>query len=239
MSVWRPLMIGMVLASDAGAQEGRASLSGVVRDSSRAPVPLVQVSVGRIAVATDSAGRFELLGLPAGRHTIVARRLGFSPQQVPVVLTGGRADTMTIVLRMLPRDIAGVTTEASVSGRMADFARHRISGMGTYFDRKQLEARNTPNLSDILRRLPGIRVVTDRAGRTHIRMGRVAGGRDCPPNFWIDGVQSRFLGVDDVPVADIEALEVYKGQSGLPPEFNARTGNPSCGTVVIWTRIPG
>lgn len=239
MSVWRPLMITLTLAATASAQSGRASLSGVVRDSTRSPVALVQVSVGRAAVATDSAGRFELVNLPPGHRTVLARRMGFSPRQHPIVLADGRVDTLTIVLLLLPRDLPGVTSEARVSGRMADFVRHRTNGMGTYLDRKQLEARNTPNLSDVLRRMAGIRLVTDRAGRTHVRMGRTTGGRDCPPNFWVDGVQSRFLGVDDIPVADIEALEVYKGQAGLPPEFNARTGNPSCGTVVIWTRIPG
>jgi hypothetical protein len=87
--------------------------------------------------------------------------------------------------------------------------------------------------------MPGVRIVTDRAGRAMLRMGRSSMGRDCPPEFWIDGIRAQFLGVDDVPVSDIEALEVYRGPSGLPPEFNSRFTNSQCGAVIIWTRVPG
>jgi hypothetical protein len=52
-------------------------------------------------------------------------------------------------------------------------------------------------------------------------------------------VRAPMLGVDDIPLQVIEALEVYRGPSGLPPEFNNRMGNPSCGAIVIWTRVPG
>jgi hypothetical protein len=45
--------------------------------------------------------------------------------------------------------------------------------------------------------------------------------------------------VDDVPMIDVEAIEIYKGPSALPPELNTRLGNPGCGAVVIWTRVPG
>ena len=46
------------------------------------------------------------------------------------------------------------------------------------------------------------------------------------------------MSIDDVGVHDVEAVEVYRGPSGLPPEFNDRFGHPACGSIVIWTRVP-
>jgi hypothetical protein len=45
--------------------------------------------------------------------------------------------------------------------------------------------------------------------------------------------------VDDIGIHDVEALELYRGPAGLPPEFNDRLGRPNCGAIVIWTRLPG
>jgi len=216
-----------------------ASLHGSIRDQSGVAVGFALITVAGVRGVADSAGRFSLTNLPPGATDVLVRHLGFSPQRISLTLLEGHADTLTVVLTEIPFELAGITTEAATFGRMAEFNRHRVNGQGIYIDRKDLEKRQTPRLSDVLRRVPGVRIVSDRTGRSLLRMGRSSNGRDCPPEFWIDGVRAQFLGVDDVPVSDIEALEVYRGPSGMPPEFNSRFTNAQCGAVVIWTRIPG
>ena len=232
------LAIGVTLGAQSAAPTG-ASLQGSVRDQAGAPIGFAQVTVADIRGVADSTGRFFLTHLAPGAADVLVRRLGFSPRRVSMTLVEGRTDSLVIVLAAFPVELAGINTEAATMGRLADFERHRINGQGIYMDRAELEKRRTPRLSDVLRRMPGIRIVSDRAGRSMLRMGRSSSARDCPPEFWIDGVRAQFLGVDDVPVGDIEALEVYRGPSGLPPEFNSRFSNAQCGAVVIWTRIPG
>lgn len=233
------------LGAQAGAnapmpvQTAGASLSGVVRDPAGAPIPFAYVSVAELRGVADSGGRFFLSNLAPGTANVLIRRLGFTPKRVAVNLVDGRHDSLLVVLAVLPFELAGITTEAATIGRMADFERHRQNGHGVYLDRPELEKRRTPRLTDVLRRVPGVRIVTDRSGRPMVRMGRSSMGRDCPPEFWIDGVRAQFLGADDVPVSDIEALEIYRGPSGLPPEFNSRFTNAQCGAVIIWTRVPG
>ena len=216
-----------------------ASLHGSIRDENGAPVGFALITVADIRGVADSAGRFALMNLNPGATQVLVRRLGFTPRRISLTLVEGRADSLRVVLTVIPLELAGINTEATTVGRMADFERHRINGQGIYLDRAELEKRRTPRLSDVLRRMPGVRIVSDRAGRPLLRMGRSSAGRDCPPEFWIDGVRAQFLGVDDVPVGDIEALEVYRGPSGMPPEFNSRFTNAQCGAVIIWTRIPG
>lgn len=233
------LIMAFAFPVDGQAHRAGASLSGAVRDQTGAPIAFAQVTVAAVQGEADSAGHFSLTGLTPGSTHVVVRRLGFTPRRIAVTLSEGRADSLDVILTSFPIALAGVTTEAAGFGRMADFERHRSHGHGIYLDRAELEKRRTPNLSDVLRRLPGVRIGTDRNGRTMLRMGRSSNGRDCPPDFWIDGIRAQHLGVDDVPVSDIEALEVYRGPSGLPPEFNARFANAQCGAVIIWTRVPG
>lgn len=233
------LPLGAQAGPHALPQAQRASLSGVVRDPTGAPIPFAYVSIADTRVIADSNGRFVLMDLAPGATNVFFRRLGFTPRRMAMTLAEGRNDSVSVVLSILPFELAGITTEASTIGRMAEFERHRTNGHGIYLDRAELEKRRTPRLTDVLRRVPGVRVVTDRAGRTMVRMGRSSMGRDCPPEFWIDGVRAQGLGADDVPVSDIEALEIYRGPSGLPPEFNSRFTNAQCGAIIIWTRIPG
>jgi hypothetical protein len=234
------LILSGALASGIEAQPNTARVRGTVQDSVGSPVALAQLTVQRVVSISDSAGRFLLEGLPGGASTLLVRRMGFEPRSVSLTLVEGRTDSILLVLAALPRELEGLTaTDARAKLRLSDFYRHRQNGMGYYFDRKQIEERRVQRLSDLLRRMSGVRVFPDRNGRLLVRMSRSTGTRDCPPDFWIDGVRAPFLNADDVPLTDVEALEVYRGNSALPPEFLSRTGNPQCGAIVIWTRVPG
>lgn len=229
----------VAVSARAMPQAPTGALVGVVRDTARAPIAAATVMVAQAATISDSAGHFSLLGLPAGKVTVKVRRLGYGPASMVLELAAGGRDSMVVTLIALPVELPGLTTSADSRLRvhLADFYRHREGGMGRYYDRAQITAMRISALSDVMRRLPGVRVSPDRNGRYSIRMGRST--RNCQPDFWVDNVRANLLNVDDVPVTDIEAIEVYNGPGGLPPEYNSRFGNPSCGAVIIWTRVPG
>lgn len=212
---------------------------GVIRDSAGTPIHAALVTASGQQAYTDTTGRFAFAALPIGRVAFSFRRMGFEPVHIVLELTPDWRDSLSVTLAMLPRDLPGLTTVADARMRLmlADYFRHKDGGTGRYLEREQLTSMRVGALSDVLRRIPGVRVVPDRNGRYMLRMGRST--RNCSPDFWIDNVRAAFLNVDDVPLTDIEAIEVYNGPSGLPPEYNNRFGNPSCGAVVIWTRVPG
>ena len=237
------ILAGLTAApSLALAQTPVVTLVGVVRDTSGAPVVWARVSTAGLLAISDTAGRFMLTGLPTGALTVAVRRLGFHPRDTALHLVSGRTDSLLVVLAFLPVELPEVTAEADavLRARLAEFYRHRQgNGAGDFFDRTQIEARRVSRLSDLLRRLPGVRIMIDRSGRQYLRLTRTSGGRDCPPDYWIDGVRAAFMNVDDFPISDVEALELYHGPAGVPPEYNNRLGSPGCGTIVIWTRVPG
>lgn len=239
MATPRRILCAAILAAavPAGAQTFAAGVVGVVRDSSGRPITSALVTAARIQTVSDTAGRFLLEGLAAGKVTLSIRRLGFEPAHLALDLLAGRRDSLVVTLVALPQVLPGVTADARRRHLLADFYRHRESGTGRFLDRGQITAMRVFALSDVLRRFPGVRISPDRSGRYLVRMGRSI--RNCPPDFWIDNVRAPFLNVDDLPLTDIEAIEVYNGPSGLPPEYNNRFGNPACGAIVIWTRVPG
>jgi iron complex outermembrane receptor protein len=108
-------------------------LHGVVKDSSGAALPNVQVVVtvlGRTA-RTDAGGRFSFVGLPAGTYHLRSLLIGHAPGHADVVVPTSGAD-INITITMLatpmrlssvqvtatpiasdPRDVAQSTTELS------------------------------------------------------------------------------------------------------------------------------
>jgi len=59
---------------------------------------------------------------------------------------------------------------------------------------------------------------------------------DCKPAVWLDGVNMLDMEIDDLLAMDVEAVELYETQTGLPLEFAPTSRDRFCGVVVIWTR---
>jgi hypothetical protein len=60
---------------------------------------------------------------------------------------------------------------------------------------------------------------------------------DCKPAVWLDGVNMLDMEIDDLLAMDVEAVELYETQTGLPLEFVPTSRDRFCGVVVIWTRV--
>jgi outer membrane receptor for monomeric catechols len=120
-----------------------------------------------------------------------------------------------------------------------DFYRRRAKGIGgTYFTRADIEARHAARLSDVLRDAPGVRFVRTRDG-AGVRFDSPANFRqNCLPQYFVDGQRVTNVEVDDFPLRDIEGIELYNGPSSTPMQFS-QGAVTSCGTVVIWSRVPG
>lgn len=237
-----PVLLLPAFASVSAQSVG--AISGTVRDSAGKPIPGVEVVVlqHKGAVHSDSLGDFRLVDVPAGKRQLHFRRLGFAPKSMDTVITDGSTLALTVTLDVTATEIEGMTVEEVARKRqlLADFYDRSASGFGHFITRDQIEKRNPMNLSDMMRLIPGARLVPMRfGGQATLRFNRASGGRDCPPQYWVDGVKAYGLNIDDVTPQDVEGIEVYEGASTVPPQFNTREGTTICGVVLIWTRIPG
>lgn len=233
----------MLPVKPAQAQKGK--VTGVVRDSTGAPVPQADVSIpsAHLLTRTDTGGAFVLARVDAGQTELSVRRLGFAPLSVQLEVKANATDSLIVVMAAQALELAGVEITEQTKRRLLeieDFYRRRAKGIGgTFYTREDIEARHASRLSDVLREAPGVRFVRARGGGSGIRFDSPANfRRDCVPQYFVDGQRVTNIEIDDLSARDIEGIELYAGPSTTPTQFQ-QSAITSCGTVVIWTRVPG
>lgn len=243
-----------------GEQAAPASVTGTVWSSTAgAPLAdaLVEVVGGDVVARTDPDGRFRFAGLAAGTVVLAVYRLGYRRVELEIDLLAGETFEIPagiIVLDAVPVELPEVAVEAP-SGLVAHLAgtgfyERRDAGFGLFVERDDIEAWNPKETTDILLRLQGVRVRPNplwgkRPSRLEppdmrrviIEMSR-APVQDCDPIVFLDGMFMGSTATFDlnraVAYTEIEAVEVYRGSSEVPPRFNYR--GASCGVIAFWSR---
>ncbi len=230
--------------STARAQGLTAGITGtVVGAQTGEPLLGVQVLIRgtRRWGITNQEGIFRLAGLKPGPVVIEFRH----PNRAPVVYNltlepdkvtelAVKIDTRTVALPEVV--VEGKETRPAV--KMQDFYSRKAAGHGGYFiTRKDIEERQPRVLSDLMRRVPGLRVDCDFGScsvTSFTEARRIMGS--CPIQYFLDGVP--FTGdVDELTPDQVEGIEIYRGSSSIPPQFN--TGTSMCGVIAVWSRVPG
>jgi hypothetical protein len=235
--------LALVASSMLGAQSQRpGAISGVVKDSLGNLLPNVEVTALKFAksIRTDSAGEFVLGGLPSGNTDISFRRLAYEAVVLLIQVPADDTTDVEVTLGVAAQRLTGVVVQAHPEHlrMLYAFETRRKQGVGHFITRNQIEKRNPMLLSDMMRMIPGMIIIGADNGRTALRFSRVA-RNNCPPQFYVDGIQVTGFSIDDMPPSDVEGIELYAGSAGLPPEYNRVHSTSICGSIIIWTRIPG
>jgi carboxypeptidase family protein len=242
------------------AQE-TASLAIHVVDASDAPVAGARLElVGtRFAGVSDNAGWVRMQGLPVGPALLRVSRIGYAPLETSVPLSAGAPFEADVELVRAPVAVNPVTasaTRANAGLAGTGFYARKERGFGVFVTREEMERSHALRTSDVFRRMAGVRLVpvgphsyqlqSERYGGMGLsqtgafsRPRRTADGgvvdpRMCPMATFVDGVQVQLDDIDEVVFNNLGAVEVYRGPSEIPPEFNQTTRG--CGVVVMWTR---
>lgn len=181
-------------------------------------------------VVTDARGRFRFGDVVPGRYVMSAEQLGFrSVGDTLDVVAEVRLD-MLIQMSAMPMEVAPVVVAVPrrPMGPLRGFDLRRETMSGTFLTRDDIEAANVVEFTDLMRTVPGMRVVPMGAFGSRIVM------RGCRPDLWLDGTQvsAAYGDIDSfLRPQDLEAVEIYRG-SVVPGEF----GTTQCGAVVAWSR---
>jgi hypothetical protein len=191
---------------------------------------------------TNEKGEFSLRNLPSGSQVLLARHLGFGAQTVAVDLSSHEPRRVSV---KLPKFVAimdpvVVTARRTASLDKVGFSQRKKSGAGYYLGPEQIQAMRANYLTDILRRVPGLRVsytpqgdvVTSSRG-----ISSLSGNSGCV-QYYVDDMpwQSAMPGDINnfVNGNEVVGVEVYAGP-GAPAQYTR--GMQDCTTIVLWTKF--
>lgn len=245
----KPGLLAIVfLAAGAHLASGQAHSGAVIGVVTSLPThqPLtgarVEIAGSNRRTLTDSAGKFRVANLPAGTVTVKVRAIGYEPMTAAVAIPAGSIVQVDFAFRAIV-ELPAVRVDASALGprdaRLRGFHDRRAAGFGRFVTRADIEKRFPGDSRDLLRGMPGVRVVGNR-----IQMASgMSSSSNCRVQYFVDGIHmgANAAASNDFFVQfrphDIEGLEVYRGPAETPVAFSR--GGAECGVIVIWTRAPG
>lgn len=240
------LAAGMLLTlSDTTEAQSARGLVGLVKDSLGHAITGAEVRAldNVFLTRSDDSGRFHVAQMPAGARDVEVRRLGFVPRRAAIARSVGTTDSVQVTLRAMVQELPEITVEEqhdAVSRKyLAEFWSRRSRGFGKFVTRDEIERKGASRFVDVVRSVSGVAILNYR-GRPDIRFRGAGIGsmfRDCPPQYWMDGIPLQNGSADEFSPHDVEAIELYASAATTPPQFATR--GETCGTVVVWTRLPG
>ncbi len=202
---------------------------------------------------TDGLGRFEKIIHNREGVKIRAVRLGYR-QNLSPILYFDRRDFYQVEIRLdqeavllAPLEVIG--RSGAIPSHFLDAYRDRLrTGNGYYITRADIERQHPGMVTDLLRAVPGVEVVSSGSGERPVVQTVRGAARGCLMQVYVDGMllnrRVRTMGgstrtdifrIDDaVAPASVEGIEIYAGLSSIPPEF--LTPDAPCGVIAIWTR---
>lgn len=257
--LWIALVCPALLVASPAAFAQKASRSGTVLiEASGKPVPNAEIlpTASKRSTRSDSDGNFKLADLPAAKHDVLVRVVGFSPFTTTVTLAAGmsfEAD-FGLVPTTTKLDTLEVSAARPPSRLLAEFEERRRTGQERFITADVFEKEaGRPLSSFIAARIPGLKVLAYKgehmfttlrgAQRPVPRMGRL---KQYPDGRYarvvLNGVvvfdgsfgQDMFDMDRMVSTRDIIGLEFHTVAT-TPVQYNQTSGF-SCGTVIIWTR---
>ncbi|HBD96996.1 MAG TPA: hypothetical protein DC060_02220, partial [Gemmatimonadetes bacterium] len=206
--------------SPAAAQS--SDVTGTVRDSlnnETLPNAVVSLIGESFRTLTDEFGRFTLVNVTVGDHTIRVEYLGYASFEMAI--TGAEAAPITILMSPQAIDIEGVTVETStdILQAAAEISTITISPRNLV----KLPSLGETDIFRALQLLPGVSGTNDATSGLFIR-----GGTPDENLVLLDGMTvyhvDHFFGVFSAFNSDaIKDIRLYKG--GFPAQYGGRTSS--------------
>jgi TonB-linked SusC/RagA family outer membrane protein len=109
------LALAVLVCPSFASAQGTGTIRGRITDvASGAPLAAVQLSIEgtRHGTQTGSDGNYSMTGVPVGPQRLVARRVGYTLQRVPVTIADGVANVQNVALKAVPTTLNEVVVTA-------------------------------------------------------------------------------------------------------------------------------
>lgn len=218
-------LISIIPNSLAQTKKSDANLVGhVVSHGEHIPFATISIKGTTIGIMADDTGHFQLVNLPEGELTVIARSLGFKPQEKTITIKAGETIELNFELN---QDLLGLE-EVVVTGDRNATNRKKSSTIVTTLTSKMLANTQSITLSEGLNSIPGLRTENNcqNCGFTQVRMNGMEGPysqiliNSRPIFSGLAGV----YGLELIPSNMIERVEVIRGGGSALYGSNAIAG---------------
>jgi outer membrane receptor for ferrienterochelin and colicins len=228
---------GMLLTFQAlwlNGQHTDANVFGDVKSNGKhLPFATIYVEGTNTGTTTDITGHYMLIDLPAGRHTLVAKSMGYSNDKKEITIHKNQVLEVNFELKVKTMTLDEVVVTGTKTFKRITDAPVIVNVL----DGKILEHIQACNISEGLRFQPGLRVETDcqTCNYTQLRINGLGGSYS---QILINGRPiysplTGLYGLEQIPANMVDRIEVVRGGG------SALYGSSAIGgTVNIITRIP-
>lgn len=211
-------------------------------EHSDATVQVVVDDVVRGTVAED--GSFSVDRVRVGVRRVTFRGARLAARNISLNVQEDQSQLLVVTLRNAPVVVVRRSSPA-FDQRMEEFRKRRRAGGGVFLEQVEIERRNARTLTDLMRTVPGVRVLPQGTGFRYVtshfrRLGDPTGSPNdgaCDMMLYIDGLPFPMDGGDvdsRVRIDDIAAAEVYVTAGSVPRQFAGASA--ACGVIVLWRR---
>ena len=247
----------MCVTAPIRAYAQNATFAGTVLiDPSEKPLANAEIIFTALnrSVRSDSAGNFVFTALPAGKHSVTVRMLGYESLTTDITVgTSGKVEA-DLMLKASTQQLATVSVIDVAAGpyasRLVEFDARRKSGAGRFITGDVFtKADGRPMSAIITQRMSGVKMmqvngqkylVNSRPGER--RLGGGGSGGACYTQVVVNGIiryngSQPLFDIDQLDAKDVIGFE-YHNAATTPTQYNATmgSGGASCGTVIIWTK---
>ncbi len=222
------VLAGPLLAGNTGKVSGR-----VLDKAKGEPLAFANVIIEgtELGAATDANGRYEIINVPPGRHTLTASYVRYNPQEVTNVLVV-QDQTVTVDFR-LSETVVDVGIKVDVTAKKVELVNPTTVSVERIITDDEFKRLPVTNLAELVGMQAGVTQTANR-GWTHIR-----GGRYDDVSYLVDGVaaQDQVYGTlwsSPKPTTDaIQSVVVITGG------FDAEYGEAMSGVIKAVTKEGG
>lgn len=231
----------MLLATTLAAQDAKSVIRGRVLDSVDSATiggVLVDIVGSHLQTRTDRNGRFSFANLSDGDVMLRARVPGFAATTMAVSVYDGHWLEVMLLMRRLPTTLAEVSINGQpvkVPARLQEVYMRAARGWGSFFSSDDIKRRQPFDVIALLETIPGVHWSEDGVTFDRCDASRQISWGSTKVAIYVDGLRSSYSvreTLRTVSMADIAAVEVYRGVSQIPGEFL----DDACAVVAIWTK---
>jgi len=169
-----------VFAGETGTASNRGTVYGIIIDNSTGdPLPGASVFIKNTnyGSATDVEGRFRIRRIPTGDQTMVVHFVGFQRKEIPITVHGAQSVEYNVNLEIDILELEGINIVAQAVGQGGAFNKQRNApNIVTIVSDEQIQRFPDQNVSDALRRMPGISTEEFRGEATAMYIRGMAPG---------------------------------------------------------------